>query len=386
MSTAGYEFFFSKEHEGLGERVREIAKKEILPILEKHEGEEENAAREIVSCMGKAGFLRFLVSDAYGGVGEKLDLRSLCLIRESLAYYNGMAEFLFAMQGLGSYPITLAGDKDLKRKFLPAILSGEAVGAFAVTEPEAGSDVASMKTSAVRSRTEWILDGTKTFISNAGIADFYIVFAKTDAAAGHKGISAFVVEKDMKGLEFKKKQVTMSPHPLGEIAFEGCRVPASNLLGATGEGFKIAMKTLDLLRTTVGAAALGLARRAIDEALDHVKSRKQFGQPLSSFQLVQQDIADMETQWDASRLLVYRSAWTKDNGAERVTKESAMAKSYATEAAGRIIDRALQLHGGTGVLKGTTVERLYREIRALRIYEGTTEILKMVIARSVLEG
>jgi len=380
----GFEFFFEDHHHKLVGEAVQFASKEIQPLTET-EKDEENLAREIVSRLGKGGFLRYFIPEVFGGIGKEPDLRSLCLIREVLGYTSGMAEFLFAMQGLGSVPITLAGSAEIKRKFLPAVCGGDAIAAFAITEPEAGSDVASLQTVAVRSRSEWILDGTKTLISNAGIADFYIVFAKTDPAAGNKGISAFVVEKNSPGLTLTKKLEPIAPHPLGEIAFVGCRVPAENLIGGTGEGFKIAMKTLDLLRTTVGAAALGLSRRAIHETLGWVRRRKQFGSPLSAFQGVQSDLAEMQTRWDAARMLVYRSAWIRDGGAKRVTKESAMAKYFATEAAQWIIDRAVQLHGGMGVIKGVAVERLYREIRALRIYEGTSEILKLVIARSLLE-
>lgn len=378
----GFEVFFEDAH-------RELAEKAVRFAAETEEifaqSDEATACREFVGKMGRAGFLRYVVPAAFGGASAQIDLRSLCLIREALAYRHGIGDLLFAMQGLGSYPITLAGSPEMRRKYLGAVAAGEAIAAFAVTETEAGSDVAAMRTTAVRGRAEWILDGTKTFISNAGIADYYVVFAKTDPEAGHKGISAFVVDKDTKGFAVKRKIEISAPHPIGEVAFEGCRVPAENLLGATGDGFKISMQTLDLLRTSVGAAALGLARRAIDEATAYAKKRKQFGKSLGELQSVQFDIAQMETEWEAARLLVYRSAWVKDKGAERVTKESAMAKMFATEAAQRIIDRAVQIHGGLGVTRGVVVERLYREIRPLRIYEGTSEILKLVIARSFLE-
>lgn len=378
----GFEVFFEDAHRDLAEKAVKFAA-ETEPIFA--QSDEATACREFVGKMGRAGFLRYVVPAAFGGASAQIDLRSLCLIREALAYQHGIGDLLFAMQGLGSYPITLAGSPEMRRKYLGAVAAGEAIAAFAVTETEAGSDVAAMRTTAVRGRAEWILDGTKTFISNAGIADYYVVFAKTDAEAGHKGISAFVVDKDTKGFSVKRKIEITSPHPIGEVAFEGCRVPAENLLGATGDGFKISMQTLDLLRTSVGAAALGLARRAIDEATSYAKKRKQFGKSLGELQSVQFDIAQMETDWEAARLLVYRSAWVKDKGAERVTKESAMAKMFATEAAQRIIDRAVQIHGGLGVTRGVVVERLYREIRPLRIYEGTSEILKLVIARSFLE-
>lgn len=380
----GFEFFFEDSHRELAQKVEKFASPELEAMFAQED--EAVAAREFVKKLGAEGFLRYVVPAAFGGANANLDLRSLCLVREGLGIRHGMAEFLFAMQALGSYPITLAGTPELKRRFLSPVAAGEMIAAFAVTEAEAGSDVAALKTTAVRGRSEWILDGSKTFISNAGIADFYIVFAKSDPAAGHKGISAFVVEKDAPGLVLKKKLEVIAPHPIGELAFEGCRIPAENLLGATGDGFKIAMQTLDLLRTSVGAAALGLSRRGIDEAISYVKQRHQFGKALAELQSVQMEIASMETQWEAARLLVYRSAWKKDQGAERITKEASMAKYFATETAQWIIDRALQLHGGRGVLKGEVVERLYREIRALRIYEGATEVLKTVIARQIFEA
>ena len=380
----GFDFFFEDAHRDLAARIERFAAQEAEATLSK--ADEEAACRSFVGKLGSAGFLRYILPAAFGGATASPDLRSICLIRETLARFHGMGEMLFAMQALGSTPIAIAGTQELRRRFLPAVAAGESIAAFAVTESEAGSDVASLKTTAVRGRSEWILDGTKTFISNAGIADFYVVFAKTDAAAGNKGISAFVVEKDAKGLLMKRKIELLAPHPIGEVAFEGCRVPAENLLGATGDGFKIAMQTLDLLRTTVGAAALGFAGRALDEALAHAQRRRQFGRALAEFQGVQFDLADMRTEWEAARLLVYRSAWVKDRGAERVTREAAMAKLFATETAQRIIDRAVQIHGGQGVVRGVPVERLYREIRALRIYEGTSEILKLVIARSLLEN
>lgn len=379
---SGFDFFFDVHHRELADKVEKFASEEVDPIFAK--ADETSAARTMVKKLGGAGFLRYVVPAAFGGVHQNLDLRSICILREALGYRHGMAEFLFAMQGLGSMPITLAGTQELKRRLLTPVVAGDAIAAFAITEADAGSDVAALKTTAVRSGSEWVLDGAKTFISNAGIADFYVVFAKTDPAAGNKGISAFVVEKDTKGLILKKKLEVIAPHPIGELSFEGCRVPAENLLGATGDGFKIAMQTLDMLRTTVGAAALGLSRRAIDEAISYTKKRQQFGKPLSDFQAVQLDLAQMEIEWDAARLLVYRSAWMKDHGTERLTKESAMAKYFATEKANWIIDRAVQLHGGQGVLKGVVVERLYREIRALRIYEGASEILKLIVARTVI--
>jgi len=292
---------------------------------------------------------------------------------------------MFAMQGLGSYPITLAGGEALKRRHLPRVVSGEAIAAFALTEPEAGSDVAALQTAARRDGDHYELDGVKTFISNAGLADFYVVFAKTNPDQGHKGISAFVVEPSMSGFVVERKLELIAPHPIGVVRFERCQVPRESLLGDEGQGFKIAMQTLDVFRATVAAAAVGMARRALDEALAYSRQRVQFGRPIAEFQGIQFKLGEMATELEAARLLVYRAAWKKDQGAERVTRESAMAKLYATEMAQRVIDQAVQIHGGNGVVKGFVVERLYREIRALRIYEGTSEIQKVVIARELLK-
>jgi acyl-CoA dehydrogenase len=291
---------------------------------------------------------------------------------------------MFAMQGLGSYPITLAGSEEVKRRLLPRVKSGDAIAAFAITEPEAGSDVSAIQMTARRDGPDYILDGVKTFISNAGVADFYTVFAKTCPDKGSKGISAFVVEKEAPGIRVEEKIELIAPHPIGRLRFDGCRVRCSNLLGEEGQGFRLAMATLDTFRPTVGAAALGLAWRAVDEAISYAKRRVQFGKPLSEFQATQMKLAEMATELDAARLLVYRAAWEKDTGGVRVTVDSAMAKLYATEAAGRIIDAAVQIHGGAGVVRGSVVERLYRECRALRIYEGTSEIQKLIIAGRLL--
>jgi len=280
---------------------------------------------------------------------------------------------------------TLAGGEALKRRHLPRVVSGEAIAAFALTEPEAGSDVAALQTAARRDGDHYELDGVKTFISNAGLADFYVVFAKTNPDQGHKGISAFVVEPSMSGFVVERKLELIAPHPIGVVRFERCQVPRESLLGDEGQGFKIAMQTLDVFRATVAAAAVGMARRALDEALAYSRQRVQFGRPIAEFQGIQFKLGEMATELEAARLLVYRAAWKKDQGAERVTRESAMAKLYATEMAQRVIDQAVQIHGGNGVVKGFVVERLYREIRALRIYEGTSEIQKVVIARELLK-
>lgn len=314
-----------------------------------------------------------------------LDVRTLCIAREKLAYRDGLADFAFAMQGLGSAPISLFGTSDQKQRFLPGVLSGETISAFALSERDAGSDVAATATTARRDGDGYVLDGEKTWISNAGIARMYIVFART-GEQGSKGLSAFIVPSDAAGLSVSERIETMAPHPLGTLDFQACRVPVSQRIGNEGDGFKIAMATLDVFRATVGAAAIGFARRALDEAVALVKQRRVFGQPLSAMQLTQAKIAQMATEIDASALLVYRAAYAKDMGAARVTKEAAMAKWFATEAASRTIDAAVQLFGGRGVTRGEVVEHLYRDVRALRIYEGASEIQQIVIARSVLEA
>jgi acyl-CoA dehydrogenase len=324
---------------------------------------------------------------AEAGLGEavvRLDLRAVALIREGLSYYSPLADEVYALQALGSLPIRLSGNETMQKHWLPLIDGGRVMCGFAMTEPEAGSDVGSMTTTATRDGKEWVLEGQKAFISNAGIADMYTVFASTDPGKGAKGISAFVVPADSPGLRFAGAQVMSAPHPLGELAFERCRIPADHLLGEPGRGLGLGLATLDRLRATVGAAACGMAARALDEAVSHVKTRAQFGKPLAEFQLTQDRIAQMATELDAARLLVYRAVWAKDGGAERVTLESAMAKSYATEAAQSIVDGAVQLLGGRGVLSSHPVDKLYRAVRSLRIYEGTTEIQRLLIAKEVL--
>ncbi len=347
---------------------------------------EDDEARRLVKALAREGLLAYTVPAEFDTGSKSLDVRALCVVREHLAYESSLADLMFAMQGLGSFPITLAGSYELKCRILPRVKSGQAIAAFAITEPEAGSDVSAIQTTARRDGPDFVLDGVKTFISNAGLADFYTVFAKTGPDKGSKGISAFVVEKDTPGFSFEEKIELIAPHPIGRVRFEQCRVPSSNLLGEEGQGFRIAMATLDTFRATVGAAAVGLAWRALDEALAYAKHRVQFGRPISEFQATQMKLAEMATELDAARLLVYRAAWMKDTDAGRVTKESAMAKLFATEAAGRIIDAAVQIHGGAGVVRGSVVERLYREVRALRIYEGTSEIQKLVIANQLLRS
>jgi len=313
------------------------------------------------------------------------DWRACCIAREALAAASPLADAVFALQGLGTLPLLLTGASAAKR-FAEDAIAGRAMAAFAMTEPEAGSDVAALRTRAARDGDAYVLDGVKTYISNAGIADFYVVFASTDPDARGKGISCFLVPADAPGLRFVEAQILSAPHPLGTIALERCRIPAANRLGEEGRGFALGLKTLDRLRSTVGAAACGMAARALEEAASHARGRHQFGKPLAEFQLVQEKIARMATELEAARLLVYRAAWEADQGAERVTREAAMAKSFATEAAQRIVDDAVQILGARGVMADHPVDRLYRAVRALRIYEGTTEIQQLVIAGQVLQG
>ncbi len=345
-------------------------------------GDEAEACRALVRAMGQAGWLRLCVP-APAGLHDRLDVRSLCLARETLGYRSALADFAFAMQGLGSGPISLFGTDAQRGRYLPGVAAGEAIAAFALSEAAAGSDPAALATTAEDDGDGFVLNGGKTWISNAGIADFYVVFART--STGSRGLSAFVVEAETPGLSVTETIPLIAPHPLGTLAFADCRVPRAALLGEPGQGMRIALATLDVFRTTVGAAALGFARRAFDETLAHVRRREVFGGPLAALPVVQSTLAQMATEIDASAGLVYRAAWTKDAGAERVTKEAAMAKAFATEAAQRVIDRAVQLFGGHGVTVGSVVERLYRDIRPLRIYEGATEIQHLVIARQLLK-
>jgi acyl-CoA dehydrogenase len=346
----------------------------------------DDICRRLVADLGKAGWLKNCVPGAWGGAAERLEVRSIALCRETLAYYSGLADFSLAMQGLGSGAISLFGTDAQRQQYLPAVAAGTAVAAFALSEAEAGSDVAAIATSAELSGDEYVLNGDKTWISNGGIADFYCVFARTGEEPGARGLSAFIVDASNPGLEVTERIETIAPHPLATLSFDDCRVAASARIGDPGEGFKIAMATLDVFRTTVAAAALGFARRALDEAVRHTSTRELFGAPLSALQMTEASIAGMATEIDASALLVYRSAWAKDCYQERVTREAAMAKLYVTEAAQGIIDRAVQLFGGSGVVRGNMVERLYREIRALRIYEGASEVQKVIIARQTYKG
>jgi acyl-CoA dehydrogenase len=346
--------------------------------------------RALVLALADAGLTRYCVRHEFGGALEDFDARAICLIRETLAYHDGLADFAFAMQGLGSGAISLAGSAELQGRYLPRIARGEAIAAFALSEPEAGSDVAAMECRAVREDGEYVLDGAKTWISNGGIADFYCVFARTaagerraDGTTGAAGISAFVVEATDPGFAIARRIDVNAPHPLAELEFKRCRVPAWRLIGKEGEGFKIAMRTLDVFRSSVAAAAIGFARRALAEAVAHATTRRMFGKVLADFQLTQAALADMATAVDAAALLTYRAAWMRDTG-RPVTLAAAMAKMNATESAQQVIDRALQMFGGRGVEVGSTIEKLYREIRSLRIYEGATEVQKLIIGREVL--
>lgn len=344
----------------------------------------DGICRALVQQLGAQGWLRHCVPAAYGGHSDALDVRSLCLMREGLAYENGLADFAFAMQGLGSGAITLFGTEEQKSRYLPHVANGQSIAAFALSEKEAGSDVAAMTTKAEEIADGYVLNGEKSWISNGGIANFYTVFARTGEAEGAKGLSAFIIDGDTAGLEITERIQVIAPHPLATLKFTNCHIPKDALLGKPGEGFKIAMSTLDIFRSTVGAAALGFARRALDESLNRVTRRKIAGAPLSSLQLTQGALADMALDIDMSALLVYRAAWAKDKGQDRVTREAAMAKYHATESAQKVIDKAVQLFGGQGVVSGEIVEHLYREIRALRIYEGASEVQKIIIARQVL--
>lgn len=376
--------FFDEAHRGVAGEFGRWADGTIDRLVDHHDV--DGSCRRLVAALGRAGFLRAAAPAAQGD-GSLFDVRTLCLIRETLAYRSGLADFAFAMQGLGTGPITLFGSDALRQRYLPKVVRGEAIAAFALSEPEAGSDVAAMTTTATPDGPDHVrLDGVKTWISNGGIADHYVVFARSGEAAGARGISAYVVDADAPGLSIAERIDVIAPHPLATLKFDGCRVPLARRIGGGGDGFKVAMATLDVFRSTVGAAALGLARRAFDEALGRAASRRMFGGVLGDLQLTQAGLAEMATGIDAAALLVYRAAWTKDRGAARVTREAAMAKLFATETAQQVIDRAVQIFGGLGVRQGVKVEELYREIRALRIYEGATEVQKVVIGRELMKA
>lgn len=369
--------FFEDRHRELAATL-EAWCRENLPV---DHGDVDAACRRLVAMLGAGGWLQH----SGAGIGEKLDVRSLCLIRETLARHDGLADFAFAMQGLGMGAVSLFGS-DAQRDWLARTRAGTAISGFALTEPGSGSDVAATSTTAVRGQGGWVLNGEKTYISNGGIADVYVIIARTGEAPGAKGLSAFLMPADVPGLSVVERIEVIAPHPLAHLRLKDVVLPETALIGRAGDGFKIAMSVLDVFRSTVGAAALGFARRALDEALARTQSRRIQGSALSELQMVQGHLADMALQVDAAALLIYRAAWTKDQGAARVSREAAMAKLYATEAAQKVIDMAVQLHGGDGVRHGFAVEALYREIRALRIYEGASDVQRIVIARAVLGG
>ncbi|MCC2973718.1 acyl-CoA dehydrogenase family protein [Massilia sp. IC2-476] len=373
--------FLEPRHRALALELDAWAADHLNPA---HGKDVDAACRALVKELGGGGWLRHAV----GGAGRAIDTRAICLIRETLARHAGLADFAFAMQGLGSGAISLFGSPAQQEAWLPRVASGDAIAAFALSEPQAGSDVAAMQCAARREGDEYVLDGEKTWISNGGIADFYVVFARTgdgggEGGRGSKGISAFIVEAGTPGFEIAERIDVIAPHPLARLRFSNCRVPASKRIGEEGQGFKVAMATLDVFRTSVAAASLGFARRALDEALGRARERAMFGKILADFQLTQAKLAQMATGIDAAALLTYRAAWMRDQG-KKVTKEAAMAKLTATETAQQVIDAAVQLFGGQGVVSGETVETLYREIRALRIYEGASEVQLLIIARELL--
>jgi acyl-CoA dehydrogenase len=370
--------FLDPDHADLAERITTFTGKQVAPRPEPvDDAAGRREARELLAALGKAGWFEPVL---------KQDFRACCLIREALGWASPLADAVFALQALGSMPVLLAGSGAVRDRWLPAVARGEAMAAFAMTESEAGSDVVGLTTRATRDGDRYVLNGNKTFISNAGIADFYTVFATTDPPRGSKGISCFLVPASTPGFRFVRPLEISTPHPLGEIAFENCRVPAESRLGEEGGGLRLGLATLDRLRPTVGAAACGMAQRALDEALSHAAARRQFGRPLAEFELIQEKLARMATDLTAARLLVYRAAWERDHGKERTTLEAAMAKAFATEAAQRIVDDAVQILGGRGVLADHPVDRLYRAVRALRIYEGTTEIQHLIIAGELLRA
>jgi len=380
--------FFESAHRALAADVDDWAGKQTA-LHEHAAGADVDAiCRGWVIALGDAGYLRYCVPAQFGGALDGVDSRALCVLRETLAYHDGLADFAFAMQGLGSGAITLAAQTLAAphTQWLAQVAEGRAIAAFALSEPDAGSDAAAMSTSARRAGDEWVLDGCKTWISNGGIADFYCVFARTAPGIRGDGISGFVVPADAPGLVIAERIDVIAPHPLARIEFRDCRVPQSALLGVEGDGFKLAMQTLDIFRASVGAAAVGFARRALDLAARHARSRRMFGGTLADMQLTRAKVGEMAALIDASALLVYRAAWQRDVRNTPTTTEAAMAKLAATESAQQVIDAAVQMHGGVGVTTGHRVERLYREIRALRIYEGATEIQKLIIGKDVLAG
>ncbi|HYJ46857.1 MAG TPA: acyl-CoA dehydrogenase family protein [Pyrinomonadaceae bacterium] len=374
--------FFTSEQRNLATSVAVFIEREIELRSAEEDRDVDASFRSYLDILSRADLLRYAIARP----GGRLDVRSLCLIRELLSYSSPLADLAFVMQGLGTYPLSLAAPEHVRDFWLKRAAAGQSVAAFALTEAEAGSDVAAIKTTARREGEAFVINGSKRFISNAGLADFYTVFARTGTRAdGGAELSAFVVGARMPGFAVRSRTELIASHPIGEIEFQDCRVPVEDMVGRPGDGFRLAMQTLDTFRASVGAAACGMAGRALDEAITYAKTRRQFGRTLSEHQLIQEKLAEMMTELDAARLLVYRAAYLKDAGVERVTREASEAKLFATEAAGRIIDQALQIHGASGLVRGSRVERLYRDVRALRIYEGTSEIQKLVIAGQLLK-
>jgi acyl-CoA dehydrogenase len=384
--------FFDESHRDLAAEAEAWAAAKLA--VDAHPSERQAVdmrCRELVAGLGHAGLLKHCLRAADGGVAPEFDARSICLLRQTLAYHDGLADFAFAMQGLGSAPLSIAGGEQMRALWLPRVAAGSAIAAFALSEPEAGSDVAAIQATARHDGGQYVLNGSKTWTSNGGIADFYCVFARTspgvrraDGSVSAEGISAFVVKPGDAGFTIAERIDAMAPHPLARLAFEDCRIPVARLIGAEGEGFRIAMRTLDIFRTSVAAAACGFARRALDEALGYARTRGMFGRMLADFQLTQSALAEMATALDAAELLTFRAAWLRDRG-QPFTAAAAMAKLTATESAQVIIDRALQMFGGRGLVQGAVIERLYREIRALRIYEGASEVQKLIIGRELLK-
>ncbi len=375
------DFSLTPEERELQRKTRQLAEERIAPLAEEAD-ESSRVHSGLMAILADSGLLRYCLPEEYGGYGIKV--MRLCIVREELARVSAQADTNFIMQGLGSYPITLGGTPEQKARYLPPMASGEAIAAFALTEPGGGSDVLGMNTSASLEDEEWVLDGEKKFISQAGDANTYVVFAKTDPDLGSKSISAFIVERGTPGFDDTRRMDLMAPHPIGEPRFENCRIPFTNLIGQRGDGLRLALGTLDTFRTTVAAAAVGMAQAGYDAALDYSKNRTMFGQTLSDFQVTQFKLADMAVSLEAARLLCHRAAWLKDSGQDPVIKEASFAKLFATEAASRIINESLQIHGGVGLQKGERIERLYREVRALTIYEGASEIQRQTIARYLL--
>jgi len=374
--------FFTSQQRALTQRVAKFVQTEIERRAGEDERNADDALRSYVRILAAHGLLHYAVATP----GERFDLRAFCIIREMLSYSSALADLAFVMQGLGTYAISLAATEHVRDFWLERARSGQAIAAFALTEPEAGSDIAALTTNARREDDTYVINGRKRFISNAGVADFYTVFARTGTREdGRAEISPFIVSARMQGFSVAERTEMIAPHPLGELEFKECRVPAEDMIGEQGDGLPLALQTLDVFRASVGAAACGMALRALDESVSYAKSRAQFGKKLAEHQLIQEKLADMATELDAARLLVYRAAYLKDAGDERATRQASEAKLFATEAAFRIIDQAVQIHGGSGLIRGEVVERLYRDVRALRIYEGTSEIQKLIIANQLLK-